>query len=147
MKATLIYLSEIIPSGQVATVYQVKTWQEMDLWFQYFIDFQRSVNCERSCPIGTIGNDLSSKQSELREEVIQFLSWNRNELARFFQQQKDGGELPPSAKPDALADFCIAIMQGGMLLTKLKRDTDAFENAAEQARLYIKSLRMTGNEH
>jgi len=44
--------------------------------------------------------------------------------------------------PEALADFCIAVMQGGMLLTKINRNSDMFENAAGQARAYIKSLRV-----
>jgi hypothetical protein len=32
-------------------------------------------------------------------------------------------------------------MQGGMLLTKMKRDTDMFENAANEAIKYLRMLR------
>jgi TetR/AcrR family transcriptional repressor of nem operon len=141
VKASITYLSELIQSGNVPTVYQVRTWREMDRWFQSFIDFQKSVSNERSCPIGTIVNDLSNNQNDLRAEIVLFLEWSRNELARFFHGKKQSGELIASAKPEALADFCISIMQGGMLLTKMKRNTDMFENAAAQARKYIKSLR------
>jgi len=140
--AALIYLHHVIKNGEAQTGYDIKSWKEMDQWFQGFIDFQKSVNFERSCPIGTIGNDVTDNQENLRKEVVEFLSWSRGRLAQFFEERKRAGELLSKANPEALADFCIAIMQGGMLLTKMNRNSDMFENAAGQARAYIKSLRV-----
>jgi TetR/AcrR family transcriptional regulator, transcriptional repressor for nem operon len=62
-------------------------------------------------------------------------------LKTFFSEQKTAGELIPEARPQELADFCIAIMQGGMLLSKMRRDTEMFRNASSQAIKYIRSLR------
>jgi TetR/AcrR family transcriptional regulator, transcriptional repressor for nem operon len=140
--AALTSLHEVIRSGEAETGYDIKSWKEMDQWFQGFIDFQKSVNFERSCPIGTIGNDVADDQKNLRKEVVDFLSWSRGRLARFFEERKKAGELSTKVDPEALADFCMAIMQGGMLLTKMRRNSDMFENAAGQARAYIKSLRV-----
>ncbi|MGZ3695925.1 MAG: TetR/AcrR family transcriptional regulator [Bdellovibrionota bacterium] len=140
--AAVTYLHEIIRSGEAVTGYEIKSWKEMDQWFQTYIDFQKSVNYERSCPIGTIGNDVASDQEILRKDIVDFLSWSRVQLAQFFSGRKLAGELSGKAQPEALADFCIAVMQGGMLLTKIKRDSDMFENAASQARAYIRSLRL-----
>lgn len=141
--ATLQFLHEVIQSGQTPTGYDIKSWKDLEGWFQTYIDFQKSVNNERSCPIGTIGNDISNDQELLRQDVKFFLQWSRSQMARFFAEKKAAGEMSPSANPDALADFCISIMQGGMLLTKMKRDTDMFENAAAQALAYIRSLRVS----
>lgn len=140
--ATLVYLHEVIQDGKADTGYDVKTWKDMDRWFQSYIDFQKSVSFERSCPIGTIGNDIASDQTDLRKDVIEFLIWSCGMLAQFFRERKSAGELPARIHPEALADFCIVIMQGGMLLTKIKRDSDMFENAADQARAYLRSLRI-----
>jgi TetR/AcrR family transcriptional repressor of nem operon len=140
--ASLTYLHRVIQDGEAGTGYEIKSWKEMDQWFQTYIDFQKSVNYERSCPIGTIGNDVSSDQEYLRKNLVDFLSWSRGQLAQFFADRKRAGELSAKAQPEALADFCIAIMQGGMLLTKMKRNSDMFENAASQARAYIRSLRI-----
>lgn len=136
-------LHNVISSGEAATGYDIVSWKEMDQWFQGFIDFQKTVNFERSCPIGTIGNDVGNDQNNLRKDIIEFLSWSRGRLAHFFEQKRNSGELLAKVDPEALADFCIAIMQGGMLLTKMKRSSDMFENAAGQAQAYIKSLRVT----
>lgn len=139
--AALTHLHDVIRSGEAQTGYDIKSWKEMDQWFQSFIDFQTSVNFERSCPIGTIGNDVADNQESLRTDIVNFLTWSRGRLARFFEERKNAGELPTKVDAEALADFCIAIMQGGMLLTKIKRNSDMFENAASEAQAYIKSLR------
>jgi len=140
--ASLEYLSKVVRSGESPSGYDIKSWEELDGWFQRYIDFQKAVNCERSCPLGTIGNDLGNDQELLRMEVRLFLEWARGKLARFFAERQAAGELDCVAQPEQLADFCISIMQGGMLLAKMKRDTDMFENAAAQANAYLKSLRI-----
>lgn len=142
IQASLEYLSKVIRSGESPSSYEIKTWEDMERWFQQYIDYQKAVDFERSCPLGTIGNDLSNDQPMLRMEVRLFLEWARGKLARFFAERQAAGELQPSAQPEALADFCLSIMQGGMLLTKMKRDSDMFEHAAAQANAYIKSLRV-----
>lgn len=141
--AALTCLHDVIESGEAVTGYDITSWKQMDQWFQSFIDFQKSTNFERSCPIGTIGNDVTDNQENLRKDIVDFFSWSRARLARFFEERKNAGELLSKVDPEALADFCIAIMQGGMLLTKINRNSDMFENAASQARAYIKSLRVT----
>lgn len=140
--ATLTSLHEAIRKGETPTGYDIDTWKDLERWFQSYIDFQKSVNFERSCPIGTIAADVTDEQENLRREVIDFLTWSRGRLAGFFAGRKRAGELPRTANPEELADFCIAIMQGGMLLTKMKRDSDMFENAARQAKAYLRSLRV-----
>lgn len=140
--AAIEYLHEIIESGSVSTGYTITSWRELDSWFENFIVFQRSVGCARSCPIGTIGGDIAGDQTLLRKAVRKFLEWSRQELAKFFSAKIKAGELPSRENPIELADFFIALMQGGMLLTKMKRETDMFENASRHARNYIKLLRM-----
>ena len=140
-QAALVHLHNLIESGEAQTGYEINSWKEMDQWFQSFIDFQTSVNFERSCPIGTIGNDVADNQKSLRKDVVDFFSWSRRRLALFFDERKRAGELSTKIDPVALADFCITVMQGGMLLTKINRSSEMFENAASHARTYIKSLR------
>ena len=140
--AVIQFLHEVVKSGKVASSYDINTWDDFEAWFQRYIDFQVSVDFERSCPLGTIGADLSRDQELLRQDIRLFLEWSRSRIARFFAERKAGGELVSTADPDALADLCISVMQGGMLLTKVKRSPDMFENAAAQTIQYVRSLRV-----
>ncbi|MCU1311492.1 MAG: TetR family transcriptional regulator [Candidatus Angelobacter sp.] len=138
------YLHEMIQTGQTPTGYDIKSWRDFESWFQKYIDFQESVGCERSCPIGTIGGDLTSENKKARSDVLQFLEWSRGKLKTFFLERKAAGELIPEARPQELADFCISIMQGGMLLNKMRRDTEMFKNSSSLAIKYIRTLRRSG---
>jgi len=140
--AAIAALSEQIKSGRTPTGYHIGSWSQMERWFRTYIEFQTSVGFTRSCPIGTIGNDLIEDQSELRDAVIAFLDWSRNELATFFRKKLDAGELDAAVKPLALADLCITVIQGGMLLTKIERSAATFEAASRQVVAYINSLRV-----
>jgi AcrR family transcriptional regulator len=147
VRAAITHLHEVIKGGYAPTTYEVRTWKEMDNWFRTYVDYQRSIAFERSCPIGTIGNDLTSAQDDLRKEVQTFLSWGRSELAKFFADRVRAGELPSRTRPRALADFCMTVVQGGMLLSKINRSPAMFENAAKQASAYINSLRIRKRRH
>ena len=139
--ATIEFLHLIIREGRVGTGYDIKTWDDMEKWFGRYIKFQRSVDYQLSCPLGTIANDIDEDQMRLRKDVVHFMAWCHGQLARFFAERKAAGELELEADPDGLAALCLSVMEGGMLLTKMVRDPKFFEKAAEQALSYIRSLR------
>ncbi|MEA2753587.1 MAG: Tetracyclin repressor-like, C-terminal domain, partial [Myxococcales bacterium] len=91
--------------------------------------------------VGTIGGDLTDDDDQARASVMRFLDWSRGQLEAFFLERKAAGELVAKARPRELADFCISVMQGGMLLSKIRRDTEMFKNASAQAIRYVRSLR------
>ena len=143
--AVLQYLHEVIRSGQAPTGYKLESWEDLEGWFDRYRDFQAGVNFERSCPVGTIGNDISVEQELLRQDVRMFFQWARASLARFFAEKRACGELPAAADPDGLADLCIVVMQGGMLVTKVTRSPETFERASAQVLAYVRFLRRSAS--
>lgn len=143
IRAALQSLDQAVRSAQAATDYEIETWKDFESWLQSYIDYQKSVKYERSCPFGTLGADLSNDQEVIRQDLCLFLDWSRAKLSRFFTERRAAGELVPSANPEALADLCLVAMQGGMLLTKMTRGSKIFESAAGQVNAYVKSLRIT----
>lgn len=142
IRAAVQSLDAAVRSGTTASRYEIETWKDFESWLQSYINFQKSVNYERSCPFGTIGADLSNEQELIRQDICLFLEWSRSRLSRFFAERRAAGELDLSAKPDELADLCLSVMQGGMLLTKVARNPGMFEGAARQVNAYVKSLRL-----
>jgi AcrR family transcriptional regulator len=142
IRAAVQFLDAVVRSGETASCYEIETWKDFESWFQSYIDFQKTVKFERSCPFGTIGADLSNGQEVIRQDICLFMEWSRSKLSRFFAERKAAGELESSANPDELADLCLSVMQGGMLLTKMTRNPKMFESAAKQVNAYVKSLRI-----
>jgi hypothetical protein len=50
------------------------------------------------------------------------------------------GELPPDTDAGALADFCYAIMQGGLVTAKIKKDSSPFRNAVDHTMVYLRGM-------
>lgn len=142
VSAVLDSIEQLVRSGTVASNYTIKSWNDFESWFGRYIEFQDAVSCRLSCPFGTIGSDLSSEQAQLLRSVKTFFEWCTGQLARFFAERKAAGELSAETDPDALADLCMTVMEGGMLLSKITRNTGAFRNAAEQTVQYVRMLRV-----
>jgi TetR/AcrR family transcriptional repressor of nem operon len=143
VRAVVQFLDAAVRSGEVESRYDIETWKDFESWLQSYIDFQKTINYERSCPFGTLGFDLSNGQELIRQDICLFLEWSKSRMSRFFAERRAAGELDSSAKPDELADLCLSVMQGGMLLTKVTRNPKMFEGAARQVNGYVKSLRVT----
>ena len=139
--AVLQHLHAWLRGDQAPVNYSVESWKDLEAWFRFFVQAQNGLGCDRACPVGTIGNDLSDDQVLLRQDVRLIFEWIRWQLARFFAERKGKGELAASTDPDALADFCIVTVQGGLLMGKIKRESAPFENAVTHALAYLKSLK------
>lgn len=138
--AVLLYFYAKLKGGDFPVHFSFESMEDVEGWFQFFIRALEETECKRGCPIGTIGNDLSDDQELLRQDVRLIFEFTRGALARSFSVLRARGELPKKADPDSLADFCLTIMQGGVLIGKVKRDSESFEHAVQHAMAYLNSL-------
>jgi TetR/AcrR family transcriptional repressor of nem operon len=137
----LRHLHECLRGDDAPVNYRVRTWDDLETWFRFFVTAQRLRGCDRACPVGTIGNDLADEQELLRQDVRLIFEWVQGQLGRFFAERRATGELPASVDPDELADFCIVTVQGGLLVGKIKRDSTTFDNAVKHALAYLQVLK------
>jgi hypothetical protein len=59
-------------------------------------------------------------------------------LAAFFIKEKARGRLSQDANEEQLANFCIATIQGAMLLGKIKRNSQPAEATVYEAVAHLK---------
>ena len=128
-------------SGQLRVALELHSFSDLKRWFQFFIDFQKTSGCTRSCPIATIGAEIEDSQETLRNDACEIFDWMRGCLANCFVEMKRSDELHRKCDPQELADFCLTILQGGLLLSKIQRNSAPFENAVQHALRYVKSLK------
>lgn len=122
--------------------YEVNSFEDLEEWFSGFINFQKSVDCAQGCPLATIGYGLTDEHELLRQDIHLIFEYRKNILAKFFQALKAKGKLKESIDPDSLADFCYTIMQGGMVASKIRKNTTPFENAVFHVMTYLKLLQV-----
>ena len=131
------YLDEI-RAGNNPTYFEIKGWNDLERWFRVHLELQKSFKMTRGCPFGTIGNGVTEKDELVRQDLNLIFEIMKNNLAAFFIKEKAVGRMSKSANQDELADFCIATVQGAMLMGKIKRNSHTVETTIKTALVHVK---------
>ena len=108
-----------------------------------YLDWQVAVQVERQarggCPIGSLAGQLAERDEGARLALA-------DGFDRWEQALRDGldtmaarGEFRENADPSLLAKQTLAILQGGLILTQLRRDPDEMRAAADAALALIRA--------
>lgn len=139
--AVLQCMMQKLKDGGPGGVLPIQSWKDLEAWFQCMLAFQKSVDCKCSCPIGTIGSEIRNDQTILREDVCEIFTFLQSSIADFFRQQKKAGKLVRACDPESLANFCICVTQGGLLVSKIQRDPMPFEHSVKHALKHVCSFK------
>ena len=129
---------EDISKGVAPLSYEINSWENLELWFRSNIELQKKFNMTRGCPFGTIGNEVTENDELIRQDLSLIFEIVKNKLAAFFIKEKATGRLSHESNEEHLADFCIATIQGAMLLGKIKRNSQAVETAVDEALAHLR---------
>jgi TetR/AcrR family transcriptional regulator, transcriptional repressor for nem operon len=133
------YLNEI-KTGTSQVNYEIRSWRDLEKWFVAHVELQKHYEMTRGCPFGTLGNEVTENDELIRQDISLIFEVVKSKLAAFFIKEKAKGRLVRKANEEELADFCIATIQGGMLLGKIKRDSRPVEIALREGMIHLRRL-------
>jgi AcrR family transcriptional regulator len=136
---------DAIRNGTARLNYEVESWQDLEQWFRAQVELQRSFKMTRGCPFGTIGNEITENDELIRQDLSLIFEVIRNKLASFFIKEKAKGRLVEEANADSMADFCIAVIQGVMLMGRVRRDSQPSEAIIQETLACLKRYAATLN--
>jgi TetR/AcrR family transcriptional repressor of nem operon len=132
------YLNEI--KGATAPVnYEIHSWRDLEKWFRAHVELQKHFEMTRGCPFGTLGNEATANDELIRQDVSLIFEVVKHKLAAFFVSEKAKGKLSRQADAERMADFCIAAIQGAMLMGKINRNSETVESTVQEAIAHLKS--------
>jgi AcrR family transcriptional regulator len=134
----LLYYLEAIRNGSAPINYEVASWADLEAWFSAHIDMQKQFRMTRGCPFGTAANEITEDDELLRLDLVSIFAAIEHKLATFFAAEKALGQLAVDADERSLARFCIAAIQGAMLLGKISRSSAIAEAVVNEALAHIK---------
>jgi TetR/AcrR family transcriptional regulator, transcriptional repressor for nem operon len=132
------YLAEIKTATSPVN-YEINSWRDLQKWFVAQLDLQKQYEMTRGCPFGTLGNEVTDNDELVRQDLSLIFEVVKNKLAAFFVKEKAKGNLIKRADPEHMAEFCIASMQGAMLMGKIKRSSQTVETTVQEALAHLKS--------
>jgi TetR/AcrR family transcriptional repressor of nem operon len=122
--------------------YEIDSWEDLEHWFQTHVELQQSFRMTRGCPFGTIANEVTEDDELIRQDISLIFEVMKKKLSAFFIREKAKGRLTEAANEDRMADFCIAAIQGAMLMGKIKRNSQAVEATVREALAHLTGYRV-----
>jgi AcrR family transcriptional regulator len=133
----LTYLDQI-QTGASGVNYKINSVRDLEKWFGAQVELQKNYEMTRGCPFGTLGNEVTENDELVRQDLSLIFEVIKNKLAAFFVKEQAKRRLASRADPERMADFCIAAIQGAMLMGKIKRSSRSVETSVQEALAHLK---------
>jgi TetR/AcrR family transcriptional repressor of nem operon len=102
-------------------------------WRDRVVAANRRFGPEGGCPVGSLAAELTDRDPSHREALIAAFDRWETAIRDGLIRMRDRGELSPRADPAALATGLLAALQGGLLLSQVRRSSDVLATALDQA--------------
>jgi TetR/AcrR family transcriptional repressor of nem operon len=142
--AVIEHQTQAILDGQQPLLANLDTLQALRAWRDLLVGMQRKLGYQGGCPIGTLGAELAETDPQARAEVAEgFQRW-QDSIRDGLRAMHARGELAPEADPERLALALLATVQGGLLLTQVRRESKPLEVALDTMLEHIALLVRSG---
>jgi TetR/AcrR family transcriptional regulator, transcriptional repressor for nem operon len=130
---------EAVRGGTYPADPAIDSWRDLEQWFRAHVKWQKRFQMTRGCPLGTIGNEVTTDDELVRQDLTLIFEVMRNKLAAFFIREKAAGRLAPGAREHELADFCLATVEGAMLMGRISRSSAMADATIDEALIHLRS--------
>ena len=117
---------------------RLDSWAGIDRWFDALVALQVERQARGGCPIGSLAGQLAERDPQAREAIAGGLERWEACLREGLARMKARGKLRASADPAELATATMASLQGGLLLTQVRRDPHQLRVALDAARTNLR---------
>jgi len=129
---------EAVRGGTYPADPAIDSWRDLEQWFRAHVKWQKRFQMTRGSPLGTIGNEVTADDELVRQDLTLIFEVMRNKLAAFFIREKAAGRLEPDAGEHKMADFCLATVEGAMLMGKINRNSALVETTVDEALIHLR---------
>ncbi len=135
------YLAEI-KTGTSQLHHKLESWRDLERTFTAHIELLEEFQMRRGCPLGIIGNELTEDDETIRQDLNLVFEALKERTATFLRKEKSEVRLLPTTDVDQLAEFCVAAIQGAMLIGKVRRDSRAAARIFEDLSTHLSRYRI-----
>jgi TetR/AcrR family transcriptional regulator, transcriptional repressor for nem operon len=140
VRAVIAYQAEAVLTAQQPLLARLDSMDALRAWADLYVSIEEQLRYEGGCPLGSLGSELAETDAAARQDVERgFARWEeaiRDGLRAMYAR----GDLRRSADPDALALALLTALQGGLLMTKIRRDPAPLKTVLDVVLAYIESL-------
>src|ERR671919_3106052 len=109
------------------------SWKAIRSWLDSLVDLQVEGRCRGGCPIGSLVGQLAESDDRARVALADSFTGWEEKLRDGLRSMQEQRKLKRTADPARLATATLAAIQGGLLLTQIRRDPDPLAVSLEVA--------------
>jgi len=141
LKAVAEATTENVLDGQAQLFAALGTWDGLVRWTDALVALQVQDGGEGGCPIANLLGQLGEQHDQIRGVLSSgFDRWEAH-IREGLANMVASGELRPDTDIDWLAESTLASLQGGLVLTQARRDSQALRSALNGALALIDTCR------
>jgi TetR/AcrR family transcriptional repressor of nem operon len=101
------------------------------------LEAQRQRKCVGGCAMGNLASELSDVHEGFRARLASvFTAWKERMTTALVEAQARG-EVVAACRPDSVAHFLVAGLEGAILLTKVSKDIGVMEQCVGELKQYL----------
>jgi TetR/AcrR family transcriptional repressor of nem operon len=139
VRAVIDATSDAVIGVQGDLLKHLDSWAALDRWFDALVALQVQRQALGGCPIGSLAGQLAERDPAARTAIARGLDRWEQHLREGLERMKAQRKLRASADPAALATATMASIQGGLLLTQVRRDPHQLQIALDGARSALRA--------
>jgi TetR/AcrR family transcriptional repressor of nem operon len=129
--------TDAVLGAQDGLLDDLDSFAAIDRWFDALVALQEERFAIGGCPIGSLVGQLAERDEPTRAALAAgFARWEQP-LIDGLSRMRDRGDLKRDAPVQVLADITMAAIQGGLLLTQVRRDPQQLRNSLSGARTVL----------
>jgi TetR/AcrR family transcriptional repressor of nem operon len=102
-----------------------------------FLDRVLEAQRQRNCAMGNLASELSDVHEGFRARLASvFTAWKSRLTAALIEAQAHG-EVLAVCRPDSVANFLVAALEGAILLSKVSKDIGVMEQCVGELKHYL----------
>ena len=111
---------------------------ELEDFLDIILELHRQRNCSGGCLMGNMAMEMSDIHEGFRRKFQEVFEDWRIRVAGVLQKAKIAGQFNDHMDSTRLAQFLIAGVEGGILLSKVKKDIKVLENCFKELKTHIR---------
>ncbi len=133
VRAVIDVTTDAVIEFQGDLLHHLDSWAGIDRWFDALVQLQVDRQSRGGCPIGSLAGQLAEQDAGARAGIAAGLDRWEAYLRDGLVRMKERGKLVRDADPEELAAATMASIQGGLLLTQVRRDPQQLRIALDAA--------------
>ncbi|OBG31321.1 TetR/AcrR family transcriptional regulator [Mycobacterium sp. E3198] len=138
--AVIDFQTENVLGVQHLGLDRIENIDDLCRWRDILVDLVRRLGCVGGCPLGSMANELAETDPVARARLARSFAQWENLIRDGLVAIAARGELPDGTDTDRIALAMLAGVQGGLLLSQLRRDTAPLEAAVDTLIEHLRHL-------